>query len=176
MTSQAASPGAIVTRTPRWVLALLFVSIALNLLVIGLVAGTAWRFRHGGPQGWLPPNLIGYSMSLERDRHKALREATSPMRQALRPLRKEIHAARNELNATIVAEPFDLARFERAQARLVELENTARNQTQALYSAIVKSLTPDERHAYIKWRENRRPNVPSFLDEADGIPGGPPRR
>ncbi len=175
MTSQVVAPGVAVARTPRWVLILLFLSIALNLLVIGLVAGTAWRFRHGGPQWWLPPNLIGYSMSLERGRHQALREATSPMRQSLRPLRKEIHALRNEVNAIIVAEPFDQARFEGAQARLVELENKARYQTQALYSAIVKSLTPEERHAYIKWRENRRPPVPGFLDEPDTVPGGPRR-
>lgn len=163
-------------RAPRWMLWLLFASLALNLLIIGLVAGSAWRFRHGGGpphHGWAPPNLIGYSMALERGRNKALREATSPMRHALKPLRRDIHAARNEVTAAISAEPFDQARFDAAQARLVDLENQARQQTLALYAEIAKSLTPDERRAYKQWRERRRPPAPGFFDDLEG-PGQDP--
>lgn len=163
-------------RAPRWLLWLLFVSLALNLLIIGLVAGSAWRFRHGGPphhSHWAPPNLIGYSMTLERSRHKALREVTSPMRHALKPLRREIHAARNEVTAAITAEPFNQTRFDAAQARLVELENRARQQTLALYAEIAKSLTPEERRAYQAWREHRRPRGPGFFDDLEDPAAGP---
>ena len=39
-------------RAPRWLLAALFASLALNLVVVGLVAGAVWRFR---PPAWVPP-------------------------------------------------------------------------------------------------------------------------
>lgn len=174
MTTDVASTPAS-PRAPRWMLVLLFASLALNLLIIGLVAGSAWRFRHGGPphHGWAPPNLIGYAMSLERGRSKALREVTGPMRHALKPLRREIHAARGEVTAAISAEPFDQARFDAAQARLVDLESKARQQALALYAEIAKTLTPEERRAYRSWREHRRPHGPGFFDELDGSGAGP---
>lgn len=174
MTTAVEAPPSPATRAPRWMLWLLFASLALNLLIIGLVAGSAWRFRHGGPpHGWAPPNLIGYSMSLERGRNKAMRDVTSPMRHALKPLRREIHAARNEVTAAISAEPFDQARFDAAQARLVDLENQARQQTLALYAEIAKTLTPEERRAYKGWREHRRPPGPGFFDDVEGPGPGP---
>jgi len=162
-------------RAPRWMLWLLTASLALNLLIIGLFAGSAWRFRHGGPghHGWAPPNLIGYAMSLDRGRSKAVREATSPIRHALKPLRREIHAARADVTAAISADPFDQARFDAAQARLVDLENKARQQTLALYAEIAKTLTPEERRAYRGWREHRRPSAPGFFDDPDGPGPGP---
>lgn len=168
---------AVATRTPRWLLVALFASLAVNLLIIGLVAGTAWRFRHAGPPPfWGPPNLIGYAMSLDGDRKSSMRAATSSMRHALKPLRRELNVARNEVTAAVVAEPFDQARFDAAQARLVELENQARQQTLALYMQIAKSLTPDERRAYKKWRDHRRPPAPGFFDDGEGPPGGPEGR
>lgn len=173
MTTDASPGPAAGPRAPRWMLWLLFVSLAANLLIVGLVAGSLWRFRHGGPHhhGWIPPNLIGYSMSLERERSKALREATHSMRHALKPLRREIHAARGEVTAAISAEPFDQARFDAAQARLVDLESRARQQALALYAEIAKTLTPEERRAYKGWREHRRPSGPGFFDDLDGSSG-----
>ena len=32
-------------RAPRWMLAALLVSLALNLVIVGSVAGAVWRFR-----------------------------------------------------------------------------------------------------------------------------------
>lgn len=167
MTSAAAEP-AVVMRTPRWVLAILFVSLAFNLLIIGLVAGSAWRYsRFGPPAGWGPPTLLNYSMSLDRTRRAALREAAEPMRQALRPLRREISQARNDVAAAISAQPFDQARFEAAQAHLIALEIKAREEAQALYAQIVKNMTDQERAGFAHWREHRRWRGPSFFDETD---------
>ena len=46
-------------RAPRWLLAALFASLALNLVVVGLVAGAMWRFH---APVWTPitPSLLGY--------------------------------------------------------------------------------------------------------------------
>lgn len=43
-----------------WLKLLLAVSLALNLVVIGIVAGSAWRFRDGPGKGQRPPMLMGF--------------------------------------------------------------------------------------------------------------------
>lgn len=40
-----------------WLKFLLALSLALNLVVVGIVAGAAWRFRDGPPKGQRPPLL-----------------------------------------------------------------------------------------------------------------------
>lgn len=174
MMTMGAAPS-IRERTPGWLLVLLFVSLAANLLVVGSVGTAMWRFRQGPPPGVLP-NLLGYASSLKGERYVAVREATAPLRHKLRPIRQELRAARNEVTAAITAEPFDQAAFEAAQKRLVEKESQVRHATIALYAEIVKSLTPEERRAYGWWREHRRP-PPTGILEDDGPPGGgPPKR
>lgn len=154
-------------RTPSWLLVLLFVSLAANLLVVGSVGAAMWRFHRAPPPHWAPPNLLGYAMSLRPDRYEALWTASEQMRQKLRPIRQELRAARNEVTAAIVAEPFDQAAFEAAQKRLVEKEGQARLATLSLYAEIVKNLTPDERRGYRRWREHRRPPPIGILEDGD---------
>ena len=54
-----------------------------------------------------------------------------------------------------------------AQARQAEAENRARQAVQDLYVKIADSLTPEERHAFPRWREHRRPPGHNLLDEPD---------
>lgn len=164
-------------RTPSWLLVVLFVSLAANLLVIGSVGTAMWRFRHGPPPPpAVMPNLIGYASSLKGERFTAVRDATEPLRQKLRPLRQELRVLRNEVTAAISAEPFDNAAFEAAQARLSEREGQVRQAMTALYAEIARNLTPDERRAYSRWREHRRGPPPSILEDEAPPPGGPPPR
>ena len=54
-----------VRRTPRWLLVALLASLALNLIIVGSVAGAMWRFRK--PPPWasaVTPNLLGYASTL----------------------------------------------------------------------------------------------------------------
>lgn len=163
-------------RLPTWALVVMLVSLAANLLVIGSVGAAMWRFGHGPhgpPHGWGPPNLLGYAMSLGPERHRELLDSTSALREALRPMRKDLRDARNAVTDAVGAEPFDLAKFEAAQQRLIEKESEARMATRAIYSAIVSRLTLKERQAYAEWREHRR--SPSILDDVDA-PEPPDRR
>lgn len=160
-------------RAPRWLVVVLSLSLAVNVFVVGWIGAAIWRF-HGlpPPPDAGPSNLMGYSVSLERDRRKEIFESTKAIRRQLRPIRHEVRQARNELAAVIAADPFDEAKFEAAQARLIEKENEARDLTRQLYSQIVKDLTPEERRAYGKWREHRWiPPPRGLLDDPDGPPG-----
>jgi hypothetical protein len=47
---------------------------------------------------------------------------------------------------------------------------------QDLYLKIADNLTPDERQAFPRWRERRRPPGHNLLDEPDHQAGDPPSR
>ncbi len=177
--SEAGAPMARSVRTaPRWMQVALVLSLALNLVIIGLVAGAVWRFR---PPPHLVgsvviPNLLGYASTLPAARRKELWNATAEERNHVRPFRREVRAAREETIKALIAEPFDLQKFKAAQARQAETENRARQAVQDLYIKIADSLTPEERHAFPRWREHRRPHGRNPLDEPDLQAGEPPPR
>jgi len=157
-----------VRRAPRWLLVALFASLALNLVVVGSVAGAVWRFRKPPPwAGAVTPNLLGYASTLAPERRKQLWEQTADERSHIRPFRREVRAAREETVKALVAEPFDQSQFQSAQARQAEAENRARQAVQDLYVKIAAGLTPEERRAFPLWRHHRRPPGHNLLDEPD---------
>jgi uncharacterized membrane protein len=160
--------------TPRWVLVALFVSLALNLIVVGSVAGAVWRFR--APPVWataVTPNLLGYASTLPPERRKHIWDQTVEERRHIRPFRRDVRAAREETIKALVSEPFDRAKFLAAQGRQAEAENRARAAVQDLFVKVADGLTPEERHAFPLWREQRRPPVRNLLDEPDHQAGEP---
>ena len=153
-------------RTPRWMLVLLVSSLALNLLVLGLVGALMWRIRI--PPPWahtVAPNLLGYASTLSADRRKDLWELSAQERKQVRPFRREVRAARQETIKTLVAEPFDRQQFLDAQVRQAEVESRAREAVRNLYVRIAEGLTPEERRGFSQWRASRRPAVYNLLDE-----------
>ncbi len=65
-------------RTGRWLRAALGLSLAVNLLVVGLIAGAAYRFHgphavpHGMPRGAMHSYGTPYIMALPDDRRRAV--------------------------------------------------------------------------------------------------------
>ena len=164
-----------VRRAPRWMLVVLIVSLALNLVVVGSVAGAIWRLRETPPwAGVVTPNLLGYASTLPPERRKVLWEHTAEERRHLRPFRRAVRAAREETIKVLATEPFDRERFQAAQARQAEAENEARAAVQDLFVKIADNLTPEERLAFPRWREHRRPPGTNLLDEPDHQAGEPP--
>ena len=154
-------------QAPRWLWALLFASLALNLVVVGLVAGAIWRFH--GPPVWasVMPSLVGYATTLPAERRKQLWEETAEERNQLRPLRREVRIARDETVNVLATEPYNRQLFIAAQARQADSEKRARVAMQELYLKIADGLTPEERRAFPHWRDRRRPPLHNLLDGPD---------
>jgi len=160
-------------RTPRWLLALLVASLALNLLVVGLFAGLMWRTRI--PPPWahtVTPNLLGYASTLPAERRQELWDLSAKERQRVRPFRREVRAARQETARTLSAEVFDPQQFLAAYARQETLQNEARKVVKDLYIKIAEALTPEERRGYQHWRAERKRARHNYLDE-DAQPESP---
>src|SRR5262249_61519143 len=97
MTEAGSSVAPVVRRAPRWVLVALFASLAVNLVIVGSVAGAVWR--HRGPPAWagvVIPNLLGYASTFAPDRRKQIWELIREERSRMRPFRREVRAAREE--------------------------------------------------------------------------------
>jgi uncharacterized membrane protein len=160
---------------PRWMVVALFASLALNLLVIGSLAGAIWRFRTPpAGAGAIIPNLLGYASTLPLERRKELWEKTREERNHVRPFRRQVRAAREETVRALVTVPFDPAAYRAAQERQAETESRARAAVHDLYVKMAESLTAEERHEFPRWREHRRPPVRNLLDEPDQQAGDPP--
>ena len=78
-----------------------------------------------------------------------------------------MRAAREETIKALVAEPFDREKFVAAQDKQSEAEQRARQAVQGLFAKIATGLTPEERRAFPRWREHRRPPGQNLLDEPD---------
>jgi len=168
MTDTGIRAGKRAWQLPRWSLLLLIASLALNFIIVGLVAGSIWRVRAHQPAiRGVTPNLLGYAASLPQDRRDLIWQATAEQRQHIRPFRRDIRTAREEVMHAIAAEPFDGEKFAAAQARLADAYNRARAAVQELDLKIAVELTPQERSAFPAWREQRRPSGQNLLDEPD---------
>ncbi len=158
----------------RWLVTVLVVSLAVNMMLIGTAGGYLLRNSSdlaGTTVSPLAPNLLGYASSLPENRRKALWTVTEDERAGVRPLRRALRDAREEFLKALVAEPFDVARFSAAQDHLLEADRKAREAVHKLYAEIATNLTPAERRGYVPWRDGQRLRK-NLLDEPDGRSGG----
>ena len=170
-------------RWSRWRGVVLVVSLALNLLVVGVVATAAMRHHFAPPHGIPQATVVTYARALPEPRRHEIWEATRAERHALRPYRAEVKRARAEVRATLVAAPFDAARFKAAHERLLEAEISARKVAHRLFEATALQMTPDERQAFARWQpqaqrpfwRRKRSQGHEYDDDGDhsGVPGKP---
>lgn len=163
MTSALASP-ARERRAPRWLLAILVISLLLNGLIVGAVASRWWAFTSSTtwPGSSVNAHLVGFAVTLPGERRREIWRSTEAVRAEMRPIRKAMQDARDDVRAVLIANPFDAQRFEAAQKRLFDAEHTTRLATLKLIQAIAVQLTPKERAAFADWEHNDRSRRRAF--------------
>lgn len=96
----------------RWTKVLLAVSLALNLLIVGLAVGSV--LRDGPPRGGRDFGLGPISEALSHNDRMALRRAFLVRHPEARTDRREMRAEFDVLLAALRAEPFDPAALDQA--------------------------------------------------------------
>lgn len=134
------------SRTPGWVRILLIVSLALNLLIIGLVGGAMMRF--GGPDGMRPPpRSIGAVLyrALPGEDRRALWSSSHRAHGGNPGQRKaQILAVTEALRAT----PFDPGAIETAlETHALELDKVQKS-LQQNWLTRVQEMSDEQRQAY----------------------------
>jgi uncharacterized membrane protein len=143
----------------RWMRIALIASLALNLMILGALAGAAWRFRSPSVANlqFGPANIMSYLSDLPSERRAVIWSDTAELRRQLGPSRRATRVARRELNGVMRSDPFDQAGFLEAQTKLIEAERLQRIQAAKLFASVAGKLTPDERRNFMQWREKRLP-------------------
>jgi uncharacterized membrane protein len=132
----------------------LIASLALNLLIVGAVAGTMYGFRKHHPrfaERGEDFGMMGLTRVLPDERRKEMRKLLREDRASLRPLMEEVRTARREAAVKLGAEPFDRAALEAAIANVAEKERTVRNAAVTAFLGHAEKLTPEERTKLAEW-------------------------
>jgi uncharacterized membrane protein len=142
----------------RWLWAALIISLALNLLFIGVTAGA---FLMGGR--WAGPRhrVMAAAMNevvrtMPEERRKTAKEVLKRHRAQIRSLRRQAHKARRATIAAFRSDPFDEAAFKRAASELQTAELNVRKATSALALELGQYLTVDERRHFLRTLMQKR--------------------
>ena len=137
-------------RTPRWMWALMIVSLAANMLVIGMVGGSMWAVRRGGY--WDAPVFIErthrFMRGLPDDRRAAIRGLFAQYRPQLQSYWRDLRASRVALGHLIEGD-YTPDALDAALTDMFEKESRARQATRPMIAAVLKQLKPAERRHFL---------------------------
>jgi uncharacterized membrane protein len=140
---------------------LLILSLALNLLIFGAIAGAGLARRSSimlgqpGGEGGVAP-FLQYMQQLEPQRRAELRRLIVNRRGDLLTLRRDVRRARIAAARTVTADTFDAAAFKAAQDRVIEAERAIRVAQTELQASVLSQLTTTERRDFMGWRNRQR--------------------
>ena len=151
-----------VPRSRRWVLPLLIVSLGLNLLFIGLVAGRMWA-GFDGPRG-APHRIVTRAVEkfygeLPDSKKQRADELLQRQRKNNKALRGDLRKARKEAKDAALATTYDEEKLAAALARLREIRTSQHKAMHAMMLELLTDLSLEERKILIRYiRAEFRPH------------------
>lgn len=142
-------------RSGRGLRIALAVSLALNLVIVGIVAGAV--LRQGPPRGGQDFGLGPLSEALSRADRKALRAAFVDRHPDLRAERQAMRTDVEVLVDTLRAETFDPLALDAALTAIVRRNGDLLASGQDLLSARLKAMDPSDRAAFADRLEKKMP-------------------
>ena len=134
-------------RPNRWLLIALVISVSLNLLVAGFVAG---HHLAGPPPGMVINPMFGlrqFADTLPDARRMELLEDLRALRPLGRPDGRDMRALQEQLRAQIRRDPIDPVALKAALAALHTHLQTHQAASQDAFVQLMQRLTPEERIA-----------------------------
>ena len=143
-----------VAKRRRWLWPLLIASLALNLLVAGvLIGGAVIRGWHGpgrhGVSAFEGP-IVRFVDRLPRERRNALGPLLDKHRGNVLASAPSMRQVRRDLADALTAEPFDRKRFETALDSIGAAETSARKVAATSAGDLVSALSADERRGLVR--------------------------
>ena len=163
----------------RWLRPLLIVSLGLNLLFVGLVAGRIWNHGFERRAAAHSQVVTGAIEKLIEDIPEAkrlrARELLKRHRAAIGPLRGELREARNKVRDAALADPYNEEKLAEALGRLRELRSGMHQSLHRTMMGLMKDLTLKERQKLVKniragFKNRRRGHWRRAKSTAEGDP------
>jgi uncharacterized membrane protein len=158
---------------------LLFISLAVNLLVIGAVAGAVVagvRVQRENPEAVVArmPGVRAFMVAVPAEARPAVRRELVRSWQESRDARQAAIQARRDAFAATTEEPFDAERVRAAFARLREADQAAIGVFHDNMIDAFATLTPEQRQSTIEALRAAAPAArPSLMPAEDGAAGAP---
>ncbi len=169
MTQATGNEGASASPRRRWLRIALLISLALNVLFLGVVVGAGWM--HWRDEG--RARTFSFSRGLDHlikdmpaDRRPIAQSALDRYRNEVRPRWREVGEARRAAFEAMRAEPFNEDQVKAAFDRLDAIRESQRKLMGTITFDLMRQLTPEERRAFLKALRQRRPPPPPRPDEA----------
>lgn len=152
------APPQAVRRAPRWVWIVMFVSLAINLLILGGAAGAVWHFRYSRAlgEGAAPHHFGAFVATLPRAKRERIDAILGAQRDEVRKLRQTVRQARSGVVEAFKTEPFDKERFRALNLNYIEARRRLHEARAKVYPDVVAILDASERKAFLRWRHWRR--------------------
>ena len=138
----------------KWLIAVLTVSIILNLLLIGFTIGRISHHPQVDPAQAFPR----WARTLPEPRRQELRPNIHQHFRQVRPHLRLMRKHQNQLNALIVAEPLDTAALESVLVDIRQTHSTVQTDSHAAFIKFIQELSPAERQAFVSRPQRKRPH------------------
>lgn len=160
-------------RGTRWLRIALIASLTLNLLILGIVGGAAFRFWRNPPRPPVAEVGFGpYTEALDPKDRRALRDAFVAQMPGLRDLRRESRNDVRDLIAALRADPWDPDAARAVLAKRVKRTGERLELGQTLLLARLDSMTPADRQAFAgRLEEMQRRPAATGGNRRDGAHG-----
>lgn len=156
----------------RWMPIALVVSLAINLLVLGLVAGVGWKRWHDeGREERGHPFSRGVERLIDRmppERRRAAQAIFERYKADVRPLWREVGEARRRTIEAMEAEPFDPVRVQKSMEALRRAQAEAGDKFSAIMLELMPQLTAEERRELLRNFRRRDRDRPIRPQRAEG--------
>ena len=141
-------------QAPRWMWITMVVSLALNLLVAGGIAGAVWHFHNARAMadGAVPGNFAAFVATLPAAKRARIEAMFERLSGEVEPLRAVARAAREEAVGAFTAEPFDKARFAELDQKYRMARRALHDARAKIYPDIIAVLDVGERRQFIRWK------------------------
>jgi len=143
----------------------LVASLALNVLIVGAVAGTLLWPHHHGWKGQAYKGFAGFARTLPSGREEAIRKQIEANRAALAPLRKAERETRDTARKLLLEDPFDVEKFKAALVLAAEADAKEKSTKFSLFADMAATLTPEERRQLYTFFEKRHARYRHYRDK-----------
>lgn len=134
----------------------LLVSVALNLLVGGILAGRLQHSRASGTESRAERLIERIASALPADDGKILRTVFHTHQAGIGKLTADLRTARDEVRQVLRAEPFDQRALQTAFARVRERRQAVHEAIHEVVAEAAPQFSPQGRRKLSDWRKDEQ--------------------